>query len=97
MMKKYFIAALLLIVFLAAFLPLASSNPDGLTTVTSSLGIQSKPVWQGLMNGYSIPVLGNDYLSTLLAGTLGMILVFVITLILGTMITKHSQPKNWKT
>jgi hypothetical protein len=49
------------------------------------------------MNGYSIPVLDNDYLSTLLAGTLGMIFVFVITLILGTMITKHNQTKNWKT
>ncbi|MGE5637998.1 MAG: hypothetical protein ACM3WQ_04750 [Chloroflexota bacterium] len=94
MIKKYFTATLLLIVFLAAFLPLASSNPDGLTTVTSSLGIQSKSIWQGLMNGYSIPTLENDYMSTLLAGTLGIIFVFVATLILGTMITKRSQTKN---
>jgi hypothetical protein len=96
MMKKYFTAILLLVMFLATFLPLASSNPDGLTIVTSSLGIQSKSVWQGLISNYSIPTLENNYVSTLFSGTLGIVLVFAATLILGTIITKSSDTKNKK-
>ncbi len=96
MIKKYFTAILLLVMFLATFLPLASSNPDGLTKVTSSLGIQSKPVWQGLISNYSIPALENNYVSTLFSGTLGIILVFAATLILGTIITKRSNTKSKK-
>ena len=90
MIKKYLTAVFLLVVFLAAFIPFASSNPDGLETVTSSLGIQSQPIWQGFMNNYSVSALGNGYVSTLLAGFFGIVFVLTATLALGKAITKRS-------
>lgn len=90
MIKKYIIAVLLLTVFLAAFIPLSSSNPDGLDTVTSSLGMQSQPIWQGFMSEYSISALGNGYASTLVAGLFGVMLVLTATFALGKAISKRS-------
>ncbi len=96
MIKKYFTTILLLVMFLAAFLPFASSDPDGVTTLASSFGVQAKPIWQGLMNNYSVPTLENNYVSTLLAGILGTVFVFAATLVLGTIITKRVHLKNEK-
>jgi hypothetical protein len=96
MIKKYVAATVLLVVFLAAFLPLASSSPDGLETVTSSLGVQAQSIWQGLMSNYSVSMLGNNYFSTLLAGFIGIVLVLTTTVALGKAITKRSQPETEK-
>ena len=97
MIKKYFIATLLLVVFLAAFIPFASSSPDGLETVASSVGVRAQTIWQGLMNDYSVSALGNGYISTLLAGFLGIVFVLTATLALGKAITKRSQTESEKT
>jgi hypothetical protein len=96
MIKKYFTAFLMLAVFLAAFLPFASNSPDGLETAVSSLGIKPQSVWQGLMNDYSVTVIGNTYASTLLAGTFGIIFVLAATAVLGTAIMKRSQTGTGK-
>ena len=37
-MKKYLVAVALIIIFLIVFIPLASTNPDGLEKVASSFG-----------------------------------------------------------
>ena len=96
MIKKYFTAFLMLVASLAAFLPFASNSPDGLETAVSSLGIQPQSVWQGLMNDYSVTVIGNAYASTLLAGTFGIIFVLAATVVLGTAIMKRSQTGTGK-
>jgi len=95
-MKKYVVATLLLVVFLAVFTPFASSSPDGLETVASLLGVQSQPIWQGLMNDYSVSSVGNSYVSTLLAGFFGIVFVLTATLALGKAITKQSQTDSGK-
>jgi hypothetical protein len=91
MIKKYAIATLLLVVFLAAFIPFASISPDGLETVVSSMGVQAQTIWQGFMSDYSVSALGNGYVSTLLAGFFGIVFVLTATLALGKAITKKSQ------
>jgi hypothetical protein len=86
-MKKALIMVLVLI-GLAVFLPFASSSPDGLEKVTSTLGAQEQAsVWQGLMPDYSIALVGNSYVSTLLAGIFGTTAVLAATLLVGKVIT----------
>lgn len=91
-MKKHLAAVLMLVVFLAMFIPFASSSPDGLEKVASSFGVEeTQPIWRGLMGDYSVHALGDTYASTLTAGILGTMLVLAATLILGTAITRRSK------
>ncbi len=91
MTKTYVLAIMLLVAFLAIFIPFASSNPDGLEAMTSSLGVKAQSIWQGLMGDYSVSALGQGYGSTLLAGALGIVFVLTATLALGKAITKRSE------
>ena len=92
-MKKYLGALILLVVFLVLFIPLASSNPDGLEKVAQDFGAnEQKPIWDGLMTDYSVKFINNSYTSTLLAGIVGTILVFCAALILNkTLIPKKNN------
>ncbi len=89
-MKKYLATTVFLIVFLSILIPFASSSPDGLEKVAASLGIESQPMWSGLMPDYSVEALNNPYASTLAAGIIGTLIVLGATTILGYTITKRS-------
>ena len=92
-MKKYLAATAVIIIFLAVFIPLASSNPDGLEKVVSTFGVKEEAVfWQGLMPDYSFALVENSYVSTLLAGIFGTLMVLLTTLLLG----KVMVPKSGK-
>jgi ABC-type Fe3+ transport system permease subunit len=91
-MKKYLIAIALIAIFLAVFIPLASSNPDGLQKVATTFGADQKaPAWNGLLSDYSLPSIGNSYAATLIAGVIGTIAVLAAGLLVGKVMTK--QPK----
>ena len=46
-MKKIIVAFILIIAFLAIFIPLASINPDGLEKVVQTFGAkEQKPIWE---------------------------------------------------
>jgi cobalt/nickel transport protein len=91
--KKFLAMVALLLVFLALFIPFASSNPDGLEKVAASLGVEeSAPFWKGLLSGYSVEAFKNPYVSTLVAGVLGVLLVLVASLMLGLLISKKVEP-----
>ena len=90
-MKKTLIATALIIIFLAVFIPLASSNPDGLAKVAATFGAdEHKPVWNGLMTDYSLAGITNPYVATLLTGSIGTIIVLLSALLL----EKTIGPKN---
>ena len=90
-MKKLLAVIVLLVGFLAVFTPFASSNPDGLEKVAESLGVEEgEPFWKGLMSDYSVEALKDPYVSTLLAGVLGTLLVLVASLALGFVIAKRA-------
>lgn len=90
-MKKFFIASIMIVVFLVILLPIASSNPDGLEKVAITYrGQEHQSFWNGIMPDYSIFSIGNQYVSTLLAGIFGVVAVLVAGLIL----SKVMAPKR---
>lgn len=90
-MKKYLAAIALFTIFLAILIPLASSDPDGLEKVAETMGVEEQePVWGGLMSDYSVAIVENPYLSTLLAGVFGTLVVLLSALIFG----KAIRPKK---
>ena len=95
-MKKHLVVVVAAItVFLAVFIPLASSSPDGLERVVENFGIEeAAPSWNGVMSDYTIAAIANPYISTLLAGILGTLMVLVAGFVLGKVITPKKQPQK---
>ncbi len=78
---------------LAVFIPLASSSPDGLERVVQNFGVaKHTPTWNGIMSDYAIAAIGNPYVSTLLAGVFGILMVLLAGFLLG----KAMAPKKPK-
>jgi hypothetical protein len=87
-MKKYFATVALIMIFLAALIPFASSNPEGLEKVAATFGAEEHaPLWNGIMFNYSVGAIGNPYISTLAAGVFGTLIVLLAAFLLGTTIT----------
>ena len=65
--------------------PLASADPDGLERVASNLGFldQGAEAPFQVIPDYTLPFLGETALSTIFAGTIGIIIVGVIIVLLG--------------
>ena len=93
-MKKIIVAFILIIAFLAIFIPLASINPDGLEKVVQTFGAkEQKPIWEGLMTDYSVSFISNSYISTLLTGIVGTTIVFFSALILSKTISSKKRKR----
>ena len=91
-MKKYFAVIALIMVFLVILIPFASSNPDGLEKVAATFGVEEhQPFWNGLMFDYSVGAIGNPYISTLIAGVFGILMVLLATFLLGKAIAPKSR------
>ena len=91
-MKRYIKALILILACLAVLIPLASSDPDGLEKVAETLGIEeAESTPTGLMPDYTVSAIENSYLSTLVAGVLGVFVVLGATLVLGKTITKPNK------
>ncbi|MDH5482880.1 MAG: PDGLE domain-containing protein [Candidatus Bathyarchaeota archaeon] len=91
-MRRYFKALVLILVCLAVLIPFASNAPDGLEKVAEALKIEdNEPIWKGLMPDYTLPTIDDPYLSTLLAGIFGTLLVLFVAFILGTALTKLNK------
>lgn len=93
-MNRYFAVVAAIMAFLAVFIPLASSSPDGLEQVVETFGVaEQAPIWNGLMSDYAIAAIADPYVSTLLAGIFGTLMVLVV----GFMLGKSISPKTPKT
>ncbi len=88
-MKKLILVVALLLLALVVLLPFASKTPDGLQTLTEESGSQQQTSWNGLMANYSA-ALADPYLSSLVAGLLGVGIVLVTGFVLG----KAAQSKK---
>jgi cobalt/nickel transport protein len=92
MMKGYFKALIIMLVCLAVLIPFASTAPDGLERVGETLRIEEhQPVWTGLIPDYAFPTISNPYVSTLLAGIFGVLLVLGVAFALGMAVTKPKK------
>jgi cobalt/nickel transport protein len=90
-MKGWLKALILTFVGLVLFVPLASTFPDGLETVAETLGIEEHgPLWQGLMPDYTLPSISNAYVSTLLSGIAGALVVLVFAFLVAKVLTRGS-------
>ncbi len=91
MKKKYVIAICAILVFLAISIPIASTNPDGLERVAISLGAkEGDNFWSGILPDYTVSGVENGYVSTLIAGIIGVVLVLLV----GLLLTKGLKPKT---
>ncbi len=97
-MNKHLAVIALIVVFLAVFIPFASSNPDGLERVVETFGVdEHAPFWNGLMSDYAIEAIAEPYVSTLLAGVFGTFMVLLAAYLLGTgMVPKNRAGSNGK-
>lgn len=70
---------------LAALSPLASGDPDGLNRVATDLDLDRRaldPLYR-VFSGYTVPIVGNETLSKVLAVALGTLIVFGIAFFAG--------------
>ena len=98
MIRRYWwVAGLLLAAAVVIVLaPLASSDPDGLQRVAIDSGFaeQAQATGLGLLPGYSIPVLGDGPLSLIVAGLVGVIVIFVAMWLLGRVLSRRARPTD---
>jgi hypothetical protein len=88
MKKKWWLAAFILCMGLATLSPLASSSPDGLERVAEDKGFLylagSSPF--SIIADYVFPGVHNEAMATMLAGWLGVIVVFVLAYAVASLI-----------
>jgi cobalt/nickel transport system permease protein len=83
--RGWVVAGALISLAVVLLSPLASADPDGLERVAEDLGFLGKGVsapYQ-IMPDYTLPFLGETALSTILAGTIGIVVVGAIIVLLG--------------
>ena len=79
----------LIVVILA---PLASSDPDGLERVAEDHGFlqSARDALYSIIPGYTVPGVGGN-LSTILAGLIGIVIVFALMVLLGRLLARRTQ------
>lgn len=92
-MKKYIVFGLIASIILVLFSPLASSFPDGLEKVSEIFNFSHKgtSLISSPMPDYTIPAIKNSTVSTIIAGIIGTLIIFILLLFLGTLLKK----KDW--
>ncbi|HSL31091.1 MAG TPA: energy-coupling factor ABC transporter permease [Anaerolineales bacterium] len=83
--RGWVVAGILVSLAVVLLSPLASADPDGLERVASDLGFLNRGASAPfeIIPDYTLPFLGETTLSTIFAGTIGIIVVGVIILLLG--------------
>jgi len=84
------IAALVVIVLA----PLASRDPDGLEKVAEERGFieRAQDAVYNVLPDYSIPGIDDPFLSTILAGLIGVSVIFLLTVGLGRLLARRRAP-----
>jgi len=80
--KVVWLAGLVIAIALAIASPLASTHPDGLEYVAGQLGFlnQARAASFGVIPNYVLPGVSNRELATILAGIIGVVIVFGVAL-----------------
>jgi len=80
--RLVWVVGLALALMLAILSPIASANPDGLEWVAQQNGFIDKAQDPGyaIIPDYAVPGIGNEQLATILAGIIGVIVVFGVAM-----------------
>jgi cobalt/nickel transport system permease protein len=72
--------------------PFASANPDGLERVATDLGFINRGQSAGynILPDYTLPILGQTPLSTIMAGATGVLVALVVAIVAGRSLQKKS-------
>lgn len=91
-MKKYVFFGLMISIILVLLSPLASSFPDGLEKVSLLFNFSHKgtSLISSPMPDYTIPFIRNSSLSTISAGIIGTLIIFIILYILGKLLKRKN-------
>lgn len=83
--RGWVVAGVLISLAVVLLAPLASADPDGLERVAGDLGFLSKGTSAPfqIIPDYTLPVLGQTHLSTVLAGLIGLVVVGAVIVLLG--------------
>ena len=83
--RGWIVAGVLITLAVVLLSPLASADPDGLERVAGDLGFLGKGVLAPyqILPDYTLPLLGETALSTIVAGVIGVIVVGAIIVLLG--------------
>jgi PDGLE domain len=73
--------------------PLASSDPDGLERVAENLGFleAARDAVFSIIPDYAVPGVDGNF-STILAGLIGIVLVFGVMIVLGRVLARRRRP-----
>lgn len=76
--------------------PLASPDPDGLERVAQDRGFigQAQDAFYGILPDYSIPGIDDPFLSTVLAGLIGVAVIFLLMIGLGRLLARRRAPSR---
>lgn len=85
--------AVLVVIVLA---PLASTDPDGLERVAADSGFigQAQAVLFTILPDYTVPGLGDGPSSTIIAGLIGLAIVFMLTRGLGMLLARRRRARD---
>jgi len=94
--RGWIFAGVVVSLFTAFLSPLASASPDGLNRVAEDMGFlhleQSAPYQ--ILPGYTIPFLGQAALSTIVAGTVGALVVLGLMIVIGGMLRRKKAHQH---
>ena len=77
-------ALLLITMGLTLLIPFASTYPDDLEKIIKSLGVEEPvPIWSGLIPDFSLSIIGNSYVATVISGLIGLFSVLAVAWIIG--------------
>lgn len=92
MKSRWWVVGLILALAVVLLSPLASPEPDGLERVAEDQGFIDRALepFYEILPDYTVPLLGESPLSTIVAGLIGTVLVFVVTFGAANMLKKRS-------
>ena len=90
--RGWAVAGVVLSLVVILLSPFASANPDGLERVATDLGFinRGQSAIYNILPDYTLPILGQTPLSTIMAGLIGMLVVLALGLIAGRSLQKKS-------
>ncbi len=98
MIRRYWwVAGLLFAAMVVVVLaPLASDDPDGLERVAIDAGFAEQGTDAGfeLLPDYSVPFLGDSAVSLIVAGLIGVALLFGAMWLLGRVLARRARPTD---
>jgi cobalt/nickel transport system permease protein len=94
--RGWIVAGLMMTLLAVVISPMASGNPDGLERVAMDLGFLESRREAGfqILPNYSLPILGETGLSTILAGAAGSLLLFGLLFLIGRNLRRGKASNN---